>query len=272
MSTEATRSRQNRHTTTRQSKFPISLALAVKRNQQQRRRVLGPRVLFSSARIQTRATTTPGPIRVYLSKTHCRCRRIARRLFCRVKHIPIVFRSPCQGDRTFYERCFCSKAWVLGYQIELAGVRLQKRVEEVGYREYRGVYRWIVERREEPIAFANICNPNEPENRSRCFLVGGVDPEQVGRGVGIQVTCVAANVAFGMLGFNKIVCRVLERNAPSSRMLLRCGFQLEGISRCHEQDETSGSYLNVLFFGLLKSEFPNDFASSVLKRIKYEIR
>jgi ribosomal-protein-alanine N-acetyltransferase len=52
-----------------------------------------------------------------------------------------------------------------------------------------------------------------------------------GKGIASKALMLATNYAFGTLGFERLFAGVFEGNEASKRVLEKCGFQLEGISK-----------------------------------------
>lgn len=74
-----------------------------------------------------------------------------------------------------------------------------------------------------------------------------------GPGVGAAMCSEALSYAFLTLNVNKVVGEVIEYNENSIKLHAKLGFKREGVLR--QQFLTAGKFYDVLFFGLLKSEW-----------------
>lgn len=78
-------------------------------------------------------------------------------------------------------------------------------------------------------------------------------PSQWGRGYASEAARAVIDWCFGALGVHRVQADCTEGNLASERVLLKCGFSLEGIWResCWEH----GRFVNIKQFGLLRSEW-----------------
>jgi RimJ/RimL family protein N-acetyltransferase len=76
-----------------------------------------------------------------------------------------------------------------------------------------------------------------------------------GRGIMTDVVRVLCDYAFAELGLEKIIAYTFERNLASSRVLEKCGFELEGRLRRHIKKD--GELIDVRLYALFKPDGTN---------------
>ncbi len=83
------------------------------------------------------------------------------------------------------------------------------------------------------------------------------------RGISTRALTVVVNYAFDVLRVNRIEASASCANIASKNLLLKCGFTLEGTLRQHRYHR--GSYVDVYFFSILRSDRANISASNSCK-------
>lgn len=82
------------------------------------------------------------------------------------------------------------------------------------------------------------------------------DASRRGGGYAREALSLLIDYCFDELRLHRVFCRVMADNAPSLRLFDRLGFTEEGRQR--EQVRREGSFVDMLFFGLLANEWKND--------------
>lgn len=98
------------------------------------------------------------------------------------------------------------------------------------------------------ITFTAIDHVNQ-----RCKWGFYVGPEDLPKGTGFRMGCLALDFAFGSLDMRKVCGEVLAYNTPSLNFHRKLGFSQEGYFRQHILKE--GTYHDVVFFSLWKNHW-----------------
>ena len=85
-----------------------------------------------------------------------------------------------------------------------------------------------------------------------------IDPDSV-KGTGYRMTLQVLKYLFIDKNVNRLVGKVLEYNKSSTSLHKRLGFKLEGTLR--EQIYINGSYHSILYYGILASEYNQNYNS-----------
>jgi RimJ/RimL family protein N-acetyltransferase len=78
-------------------------------------------------------------------------------------------------------------------------------------------------------------------------------PEQRGKGLGGQALKILISQAFLEYDLHRVEAEIYEYNVPSLKLVERFGFRQEG--RFRDAKYYNGKYFDILFFGLLRSEY-----------------
>jgi RimJ/RimL family protein N-acetyltransferase len=95
-----------------------------------------------------------------------------------------------------------------------------------------------------------------PADRRATLLVGILDPDCLGKGIGSEAMRLVAGYAFDTLKLHRIFVRVIAFNDRAIAAYQKIGFQLEG--RLREAAFIDGTYYDDLMMGLLEHEFERD--------------
>jgi RimJ/RimL family protein N-acetyltransferase len=88
------------------------------------------------------------------------------------------------------------------------------------------------------------------------LLVGILDPDCLGKGIGSEAMRLVAGYAFDTLKLHRIFVRVIAFNDRAIAAYQKIGFQLEG--RLREAAFIDGTYYDDLMMGLLEHEFERE--------------
>lgn len=90
--------------------------------------------------------------------------------------------------------------------------------------------------------------------------IGIAITDQLARGQGFasEALAIMLDYAFGELALHRIWCRIIDGNEPSIRLFEKAGFRREG--RLRQQVRRSGSFRDMLVYGLLQSEWRSPFS------------
>jgi len=180
------------------------------------------------------------------------------------------YRRPMEEDFPLYEECFQNNEWCESYgDLTERSVDKASVARRIGFETYSNLERFVFFRDSVPLGFFHF-QRSGPDQSRRCILAGGIRPSILNRGCGVFMCAVALDLAFKRFKFHKVSSTVLSRGQHSARMIERFGFVLEGTGRQHLFDLNKGRFVDVSFFGLLESDFPNRFTSTVLARTRYE--
>lgn len=102
-----------------------------------------------------------------------------------------------------------------------------------------------------------VCIKNISKTASKCELAYFVDKDFEGRGIITKAVSGIISFCFGELGMNKVFICTSQENTASQRIALKHGFTNEGLLR-QEFKNGDGVFEDVLYFGLLKSEFTHE--------------
>lgn len=92
----------------------------------------------------------------------------------------------------------------------------------------------------------------DPRHRSAEMGNVLVDPDRRGRGVGRAAVAALLDLAFDVLGLERVELRVFSDNEPAIRLYEACGFRREGVERGSVLRE--GRRRDVLRMAMLKSD------------------
>ncbi|MDP7623324.1 MAG: GNAT family protein, partial [Candidatus Woesearchaeota archaeon] len=73
------------------------------------------------------------------------------------------------------------------------------------------------------------------------------------KGIAKEALKLIMKFAFSNLKLNRVYAKVKSRNLPSSKLLEKCNFKLEG--RLRKDGKFKGKWDDLLIFGILKDEF-----------------
>lgn len=92
--------------------------------------------------------------------------------------------------------------------------------------------------------------------RDRIAEIGFMlSPEAQGKGVMTEAVQWALKAAFTKGGIHRLEAQLHPQNEASKKLLLRCGFQIEGVQR--QNFLRNGIYEDTLLMGILKSDWSN---------------
>ena len=111
---------------------------------------------------------------------------------------------------------------------------------------------WVIEFEGRAIGEILIDNFVEADARAG-LIVGILDPEALGKGLGTEAIKAVAEFAFDTLGLHKLSTRVLAFNTRAIRAYERVGFVREGLER--ESALIGGVWHDDVIVGLLKRDF-----------------
>ncbi len=166
-----------------------------------------------------------------------------------------------------YRNCLSDFNWRYSFGI-LKKIDINEYLRKIALIEYDSVIRLALIYNEEKVGFCNI-QIIDPLAK-RCLVSLGIIPSLIGRGFGVYFSPGIMNFIFKTLMLNKITTYTYEHNKVSYKIIERLGFTFEGRAREHVFDQINNKFVDVLFFGLLQSEYPNEFVDKKLKEYKYE--
>ncbi len=88
----------------------------------------------------------------------------------------------------------------------------------------------------------------------KCEIGYFISEQRAGKGIISKFTSEVVTYCFEVLQMNKVFLRIAPENIGSQRVALNNGFQKEGILR-QEYLGFEGSYEDVMYFGLLKTDY-----------------
>lgn len=162
-------------------------------------------------------------------------------------------------DQDFYFKCFLSPEWSLMFDLNLHNDEIDKM--QYIYQKINGNYPDLVRlmvydtETNQRFVFGNILI--EDYKTRRCSLVGGVDPDLLGKGYGSVGLYLFLNFIFSEMKMNKVTCQVYNFNSSSFKLLEKSGFILEGVLRQHAFNDQIQEFVDVKNYSLLASEFVN---------------
>lgn len=111
---------------------------------------------------------------------------------------------------------------------------------------------WVIEHQGRAIGEILIDNFVEADQRAG-LIVGILDKEALGKGLGTEAIKAVAEFCFDVLGLHKLSMRVLSFNTRAIRAYERVGFVREGLER--ESAFIGGVWYDDVIVGLLKRDF-----------------
>lgn len=112
-------------------------------------------------------------------------------------------------------------------------------------------------RREDGVLLAQAAlmpyNPDLPEDEVGCFVDGRFE----GQGYAAESLRAVVDYAFRERGAKRVTCRCSDENTRSQRLIVRCGFTLEGALRdCNPYVlRADGTASSELVYGMLRGEW-----------------
>lgn len=111
---------------------------------------------------------------------------------------------------------------------------------------------WIIEYDGRLVGSVRLSDHN-PADRRATLLIGILDPDCLGKGIGTEAIRLIAAYAFDTLNLHRIFVRVISFNDRAVAAYKKVGFKLEG--RLREAAYIDGTYHDDLMMGLLAHEF-----------------
>jgi RimJ/RimL family protein N-acetyltransferase len=111
---------------------------------------------------------------------------------------------------------------------------------------------WVIEYQGRAIGEILLDNFVEADQRAG-LIIGILDPEALGKGLGTEAIKAIAEFSFDTLGLHKLSMRVLAFNTRAIRAYERVGFIREGLER--ESALIGGTWYDDVLVGLLKRDF-----------------
>ena len=111
---------------------------------------------------------------------------------------------------------------------------------------------WVIEFEGSLVGSIRLSNLN-PADRRATLLIGILDPDSLGKGIGTEAMRLVAAHAFDTLKLNRIFVRVISYNERAVAAYEKLGFKVEG--RLREAAFIGGTYYDDLMMGLLAREF-----------------
>lgn len=111
---------------------------------------------------------------------------------------------------------------------------------------------WVIEWQGRAIGEILLDNAVEADRRAG-LIIGILDPEALGKGLGTEAIRAIAEFAFDKLGLHKLSMRVLAFNTRAIRAYERVGFIREGLER--ESALIGDTWHDDVIVGLLKRDF-----------------
>lgn len=113
--------------------------------------------------------------------------------------------------------------------------------------------RWVIEDTSSAKVIGT-CGYLQYEKAHRRIELGyDLSPQYWRRGVMTEVAQCVLSFGFRELGVNRVEAKIEPENIASERLLLRLGFQKEGMMR--QQEFEKGRYVDISVFSLLRSEY-----------------
>lgn len=173
-------------------------------------------------------------------------------------------RKPVLSDIEFYRKCLSENSWRIGYGI---GQVTDEVLNSIAFGAYPNVERILVCRDSRILGFFHL--ETFPDDK-RCLLSGGISTDTLNGGNGLRGLCLALDYVFLQLGYNKVCCEVYESNQISRRILLKVGFNLEGLLKKQIYDNSSKVFKDLYVFGFLRQDYPSEITRKLLRRVEYE--
>jgi len=111
---------------------------------------------------------------------------------------------------------------------------------------------WVIEHKARAIGEILLDNFVVADQRAD-VIIGILDPDSIGKGLGTEALAAVAAFAFDQLGLHKLSTRVLAFNTRALRAYERVGFIREGLER--ESALIGGVWHDDVIVGLLKRDF-----------------
>lgn len=160
-----------------------------------------------------------------------------------------------------YTQCFSNMQWVKDYGLDPTDFCISDFIKNSVLTSNKNVERLIImDNNRNAIGFAHLCF-----DKNNCVVVGGVLPNFQKTGKGIYTAVIVYDYLFQQKKDIEIITiKVLKTNQASLKMNLKIGF-----SKVNEFNYNTEEKFTL---NLEKSNYPNDFSSSILSRLKHEIQ
>ena len=126
---------------------------------------------------------------------------------------------------------------------------LDKRIEDG-----RGIC-WGITLKTAPKKVIGMFTYNDFRKDGNAFIGYILARKHWGQGLSTEAVGVAVEYGFSQMGVHRIEAHVEPKNIASEKLLLKIGFQKEGILR--ERTFNKGKYQDMVYFGLLKTDKRN---------------
>ena len=113
-------------------------------------------------------------------------------------------------------------------------------------------FAWVIEHATRVIGEARL-DRIDMQDRRASFAIGILDPQCLGKGIGVEAMRLVLRFAFAQLKLHRISVRVLTYNHRAIRAYQKCGFVIEGRER--EAAWVNGQWHADVIMGLLDREF-----------------
>ncbi len=111
---------------------------------------------------------------------------------------------------------------------------------------------WAITVEDSFIGTAGYSSINRDDRRAR-YIIGIVDHQHLGRGLGTEVTGLVLAYSFDVLGLHRVDVRVLDHNERAIACYRKCGFTLDGRER--ESAFIDGEWHDDLIMSVLEDEY-----------------
>lgn len=101
------------------------------------------------------------------------------------------------------------------------------------------------------VAMGGITNVSNNNKNAEFYVM--INPDCHAKGYGKEISVWIFNYAFSILNLEKLYLYTNDNNIPAYKIYEKSGFKLEGLLRQHKIK--NGVFLDVRFYGLLKSEW-----------------
>ena len=118
-------------------------------------------------------------------------------------------------------------------------------------------YYFYIRNTETNILIGYVCIKNIKNDILKCELAYFIDADFEGRGIISQAVFKTLDFCFTELEMNKVYICTSKINMGSQQIALKQGFQQEGVLR-EEFKNHEGNLEDIVYFGLLKSEYKNE--------------
>ncbi|CAH8771079.1 GNAT family N-acetyltransferase [Paenibacillus dendritiformis] len=113
--------------------------------------------------------------------------------------------------------------------------------------------RWVIEDKSSAKVIGTCGFLQYEKAHRRTELGYDLAPPYWGRGVMTEAAQRVLSFGFRDIGVNRIEAKIDPENIASERLLLRLGFQKEGVMR--QQEFEKGRYVDIAMFSMLRSEY-----------------